>query len=110
MRIQSRDNNVELGDKSLNEIVEEIPCDPVILIEMPTEAVYVDEIVVTETDAGATPVEYDHNDDLQYVGSHVMINGVCSLLNRPKNPTFFEKRSGAFYSLFLLIVPENLFH
>ena len=66
---------MELGDESNHEIVEEFPCDPVTLIEMPTEAVSI-EVVVTDADAGATPVEFDHNDDLKYVGSHVIIDGV----------------------------------
>ena len=35
MRTQSSEN-VELGDESIHEIVEEFPCDPVTLIEMPT--------------------------------------------------------------------------
>ena len=84
-----------------------LPCDPLTLIEMPSEAGLVDDVEATDTDTAATAVEYHSNDDLQSIGSHFIINGVCSLLNRPKNPSHFRKKDWRFLQSFVANCPDE---
>ena len=62
------------------------------LVDVPVDSGIVENFEIQETNAGAEAVQYNSNDDLKTIGSHVILNAVCSLLNRPSNPTHFKKK------------------
>ena len=74
-------------------------------IDAPTDAGVVEAVEVSETDAGAEAVQMHSARDLKTVGSHVILNAVCSLLNRPRNPTYFRKKEWRFLQSFIAKCP-----
>ena len=74
--------------------------DPSNLVADPVDSGIVENLEAHETDGGAEAVQYNSNDDLRAIGSHVILNSVCSLLNRPSNPTHFRKKELCFLQSF----------
>ena len=73
--------------------------------DVPIDSGIVDECEPKDTDAGALAVQYNTYDDLKTIGSHVILNSICSLLNRPKNPTHFRKKEWRFLQSFVSKCP-----
>ena len=70
--------------------------DPSNLVAVPVDSGIVENLEAHESDAGAEAVQYNSSDDSRAIGSHVILNSVCSLLNRPSSPTNFRKKEWRF--------------
>ena len=79
--------------------------DPSNLVNVPVDSGIVENLEVEKSDAGAEAVQYNSYDDLRAIGSHVILNAVCSLLNRPSNPTHFKKKEWRFLQSFISKCP-----
>ena len=75
--------------------------DPSTLVDVPVDSGFVGKLEVHETYAGAGAVRYNSYDDLRTMGNHVILNSVCSLLNRPSIPTHFTKKEWRFLQSFI---------
>ena len=74
-------------------------------VEVPTDSGVIDSIDVLQTDAGAEAVNYSSSEDYRSIGSHVILNAVCSLLLRPRTPTYFRKKEWRFLQSFIAKCP-----
>ena len=97
-------STVEVEEVTDNEL-DGLETENIALLEMPTDAGFVDDVQLQQTDAGAESVHFHSNDDLHAVGSHVILNAVCALLNRPRNPTNFRKKEWRFLQSFVAKCP-----
>ena len=100
---EPKSEDVVNSEDCQNEILD----DSLSILEMPTEAGFVEDMEVTDTDTGAKAVVYHTNGDLQSIGSHIIINAVCSLLNRPKNPSHLSKKDWRFLQSFVANCPDE---
>ena len=105
----SADNDNEMSTGEVEEVTDNeldgLETENIALLEMPTDAGFVDDVELQQTDAGAESVHFHSNDDLHAVGSHVILNAVCALLNRPRNPTNFRKKEWRFLQSFVAKCP-----
>ena len=61
-------------------------------VEVRTDSGVIDDVDVLQTDADAEAVKYSSSEYYWLIGSHVILNAVCSLLSRPQTPTNFRKK------------------